>query len=153
MKVSQRRVPWDSHQPPDPRTTPTEGGKEAHFDLDKYAISGIIIVSGSEELKPVFWLGDSQKNVRSFPDEVRDVMGYGLFRAQKGFKHPDAKPLKGFGGSGVLEIVEDHDGNAFRAVYTVKLADAVYVLHAFQKKSKKGIATPKHDLDLVKDRL
>jgi len=121
--------------------------------LDKYAISGIIAASGSEETKPIFWLGNSQKNLRSFPDEVRDVMGYGLFLAQKGGKHPDAKPLKGFGGAGVLEIMEEHDGNAYRSVYTVKLAGVVYVLHAFQKKSKKRIATPKHDVDLVKDRL
>ena len=81
------------------------------------------------------------------------MFAYGLYLAERGGKHPDAKPLRGFGGSGVLEIVEDHDGNTFRAVYTVKLADAVYVLHAFQKKSKKGIATPKGDLDLIKDRL
>lgn len=81
------------------------------------------------------------------------MFAYGLYLAERGGKHPGAKPLKGFGGSGVLEIVEDHDGSTFRAVYTVKLSDAVYVLHAFQKKSKKGIATPKADLDLIKDRL
>jgi len=106
-----------------------------------------------ETAKPLFWMGDALKRLRSFPEEVREVMGYGLFLAEKGGKHPNAKPLKGCGGAGVLEIVEDHDGNTFRAVYTVKLADAVYVLHAFQKKSKKGIATPKADLDLIKDRL
>ena len=70
-----------------------------------------------------------------------------------GDKHPAAKPLKGFGGAGVLEIAEDHDGNAYRAVYTVKFSEAVYVLHAFQKKSKKGIETPKHEVDLIKQRL
>lgn len=103
--------------------------------------------------KDLFWMGDSRKKLKGFPEDVREVMGYGLFLAEKGGKHPNAKPLKGFGGAGVLEIVEDHDGNTFRAVYTVKLANAVYVLHAFQKKSKKGIATPKADLDLIKDRL
>ncbi len=110
-------------------------------------------MDGRKGTKSVVWLGDSLKNVRGFPSEVRDVMGYGLYLAQKGGKHPDAKPLRGFGGSGVVEIVEDYDGNTFRSVYTIKLAGAVYVLHAFQKKSKKRIATPKHDLDLIKDRL
>lgn len=80
-------------------------------------------------------------------------MGFALRQAQRGGKHMDAKPLKGFGGSGVLEIVEDHDGSKYRAVYTVKLAGVVYVLHAFQKKSKKGIKTPRHELDLVRRRL
>ena len=103
--------------------------------------------------KPLFWMGTTRKSVRGFPKEVRDVLGYGLYLAQMGDKHPAAKPLKGFRGSGVLEIVEDHDGNTYRTVYTVKLADAVYALHAFQKKSKKGIATPKHDIDLIKERL
>lgn len=79
-------------------------------------------------------------------------MGYGLYVAQKGGKHPDVRPLKGFRGAGVLEIIERHDGDTYRAVYTVKLADAVYVLHAFQKKSKRRMATPKPDLDLIKDR-
>ncbi len=80
-------------------------------------------------------------------------MGYALHFAQAGDKHPSAKPLKGFRGAGVLEVVEDHDGNAYRAVYTVRLAGAVYVLHAFQKKSKKGAATPKRELDLIRKRL
>lgn len=80
-------------------------------------------------------------------------MGYALFLAQTGGKHPDAKPLKGLGGAGVLEVVDDYDGNAFRAVYTVRFEGAVYVLHAFQKKSKKGIKTPKHEIDIVKQRL
>jgi len=78
------------------------------------------------------------------------VIGFGLFLAQQGTEHPSAKGPRGFGGAGVIEIVEDHDGDTFRAVYTVKLKDAVYVLHAFQKKSKKGIATPKPDLDLIR---
>lgn len=80
-------------------------------------------------------------------------MGFALHAAQTGGKHLDAKPLKGFKGAGVLEVVEQHDGNAYRAVYTVRFAHSVYVLHAFQKKSKKGIATPKSEIDLVKERL
>lgn len=80
-------------------------------------------------------------------------MGFALRRAQTGGKHIDAKPLKGFGGAGVLEIVENDDGNTYRAVYTVKFAGVVYVLHAFQKKSTKGIATPQREIDLVKERL
>lgn len=80
-------------------------------------------------------------------------MGYALYQAQKGFKAPTTKPLRGFGGAGVLEIVEDYQTDTYRAVYMVKFSDLVYVLHAFQKKSKKGRATPKSDIDLVKTRL
>ena len=87
------------------------------------------------------------------PDEVKSHMGYALYVAQLGGKHRDAKPLKGFGGAGVLEVVKDHHGDTFRSVYTVRLAGAVYVLHVFQKKSKTGIATPKRDLDLIETRL
>jgi len=110
-------------------------------------------MKGAEARKPLFWIGDARKRLRRFPGEVREVFGYGLFLAQSGSRHPDAKPLRGFGGAGVLELVEDNDGDTYRAVYTVKLAGAVYVLHAFQKKSRKGIATPKPDLDLIKERL
>ena len=87
------------------------------------------------------------------PDEVQDVFGYALHLAQMGQKHPDAKPLKGFGGAGVLEVVEDFQGDAYRAVYTGRYADAVYVVHCFQKKSTQGIATPKPDVELIKSRL
>ena len=87
------------------------------------------------------------------PDEVQDVFGYALHMAQMGKKHSHAKPLKGFGGAGVLEVVEDHVGDTYRAVYTVKVSGAVYVLHCFQKKSTHGIETPKHDLELIRDRL
>ena len=87
------------------------------------------------------------------PDDVVDVFGFALHLAQTGKKHDQAKPLKGFGGAGVLEVVEDHQGDTFRAVYTVKIADAVYVLHCFQKKSQQGIETPKHEMDLIRDRL
>jgi len=104
-------------------------------------------------LKPVRWVGPSKKDLCTFPLEVRRDVGYALHFAQAGDKHPSAKPLKGFKGSGVLEVVEDFDGDTYRAVYTVKLAGAVYVLHCFQKKSRKGIETPKHDIELIKRRL
>ena len=80
-------------------------------------------------------------------------MGYALYLAQQGEKHEDAKPLKGFGGAKILEVVEDYQSDTYRCVYTVKLESAVYVLHSFQKKSKKGISTPKPDIDLIKRRL
>ncbi|MBI4742933.1 MAG: type II toxin-antitoxin system RelE/ParE family toxin [Betaproteobacteria bacterium] len=87
------------------------------------------------------------------PDDVIDVFGFALHLAQTGKKHNQAKPLKGFGGAGVLEVIEDHLGDTYRAVYTVKIVDAVFVLHCFQKKSKQGIETPKHDLDIIRERL
>ena len=97
-------------------------------------------------------MGNSKADLKTFPAEVQDVMGYALDFAQQGKKHPDAKPFKGFGGAGVLAIVDDYDGNTYRAVYTVKFAEAVYVLHCFQKKSKHGIATPKQDVELIERR-
>lgn len=102
--------------------------------------------------KPLVWVGDSLETVRSFPAEVKDEVGIALLHAQFGGKHEKAKPLRNFG-SGVLEVVSDHRGDTYRAVYTVRLAGRVYVLHAFQKKSKSGIATPKAEIDLVKQRL
>lgn len=104
-------------------------------------------------LKPIFWVGPTLKELRSFPDEVRGAIGYALELAQRGEKPEKAKLLKGFRGASVMEIMADHDGDTWRAVYTVEIADAVYVLHCFQKKSKKGIATPKAEIDLIKSRL
>lgn len=104
-------------------------------------------------MKVVYWIGSTLDDLKAFPKEVREVMGYALYMAQCGGKHPGAKPLKGFGGAGVLEAVDDHDGDTYRTVYTVKLANTVYALHAFQKKSKKGSKTPKSEIDLVKERL
>ena len=104
-------------------------------------------------MKPVHWIGSSRKDLRAMPDQVQDDIGYALYLAQMGGKHADAKPLTGFKGAGVLEIVENHDGDTYRAVYTVRFANAIYVLHAFQKKSKRGIATPQADMDLIKRRL
>lgn len=107
----------------------------------------------SKQPTPIVWLGSTKKAVQNFPLTVRQAVGFALFQAQLGGKHEDAKPLKGFGSAGVLEIVERFDGDTYRAVYTVKLAGIIYVLHAFQKKSKQGIKTPKQDIDLIKKRL
>jgi phage-related protein len=104
-------------------------------------------------VKRIFWIGNSRDEIREFPDEVKQVMGFALYQAQLGGKHVAAKPLKGFGGAGVLEIVEDHDGNTYRGIYTVRFAGAVYVLDAFQKKSKTGSKTPQRDMDRVRKRL
>ena len=103
--------------------------------------------------RPLFWVGSSLRDLKSFPPDAQDVIGRALLDAQFGGKHPDAKPLQGFGGAGVVEVVLDLGGNAYRAVYTVRLQDAVYVLHAFQKKSSRGIATQKYEIDRVRQRL
>jgi phage-related protein len=103
--------------------------------------------------KPVFWVASSRRDLRKFPKRVRSTFGQALYDAQTGGKHPDAKPLKGFGGAGVLEVVEDDDGKTYRAVYTVMFAGVVYVLHAFQKKSRSGIKTPAEEIDKVRTRL
>jgi phage-related protein len=103
-------------------------------------------------LKPIDWLGDSLRVLRSFPKEVQDEIGYGLFLVQSGLTPKDAKPLTGIA-SGVFEIVTRFDGETYRTVYVVKIADKVYVLHVFQKKSKWGIKTPKQDIDLIVSRL
>src|SRR4051794_35095431 len=103
--------------------------------------------------KPVFWIRSAKGDLSRFPGEVKEAMGFALYEAQCGGKHVDARPLRGFGGAGVLEVVEDHRGDTYRAVYTVKLKGRLYVLHAFQKKSRKGIATPQGDIELVKQRL
>jgi phage-related protein len=103
-------------------------------------------------VKPVVWVGDSLEVLRTFPGEVQWEMGHAIFQAQKGDKHERAKPLLGFG-SGVLEVVTDYRGDTFRAVYTVRLAGRVYVLHVFQKKSKRGIATPRLETESVRRRM
>ena len=105
------------------------------------------------ESKPLIWMGSSRKDFRSFPDEVKSEMGFGLFQAQVGGRHRNAKALSGFGNAGVVEMIHDHRGDTFRTVYTARLGAAVYVLHAFQKKSKKGIATPLTDMRLIEARL
>ncbi len=104
-------------------------------------------------LKLVIWVGTSRKDLRTFPEPVRDHMGYALYVAQRGGKRRDTKPLSGFGGAGVVEVVKDFRGDTFRAVYTLRYADAVFVLHAFQKKSKTGRETPRRDIEMVRQRL
>ena len=104
-------------------------------------------------LKPLYWVGGSKRDLRSLPGPVEDLFGYALYLAQDGKKHEQAKPLKGFGSAGVLEVVEDWDRSTYRAVYTVRFEGAVFVLHMFQKKSKRGAATPKADIDLIRERL
>ena len=103
-------------------------------------------------LKPVLWVGSSLDDLRACPEEVQDVVGYALFLAQEGGQHPAAKRLKS-DLRGIIEVVEDHQSGTYRAVYTARLANAIYVLHVFQKKATRGIATPQHELDLIKARL
>jgi phage-related protein len=117
--------------------------------MPKLAYSGVT----RAPLKPAYWVGSSLKDLRACPEEVQDVVGYALFLAQEGKQqHPAAKPLKG-ALHGLVEVVADHASGTYRAVYTAKLANAVYVLHVFQKRATRGMATPKHELDLIKARL
>lgn len=102
--------------------------------------------------KPLYWIGSSLKDITGFPPEVQRSVGFALSAAQYGGKHPAAKPWKGEG-SGVLEVVKDYDGDTYRAIYTVRFARAVYVLHVFQKKSPRGIETRRSDVALVRERL
>ena len=110
-------------------------------------------MTAEPSLKPVTWVGTSLKDLREFPESVQDHMGYALYVAQGGGKHQDAKALSGFGGAGIVEIIKDHRGDTYRAVYTLRYAGSVYVLHAFQKKSKAGRETPRRDIELIKQRL
>ena len=123
-----------------------------HILLTLYTSSGIFLqmpING----KPLQWIGSSRKDLMDLPADVRRLFGFALSLAQAGDRHDAAKVLKGFGGAGVLEVVEDDIGGTYRAVYTVKFAEAVFVLHCFQKKSKRGIATPKEDMDIIHARL
>lgn len=103
--------------------------------------------------KPVKWVGSAKRDLDSMPEDVKDVFGHAIDLAQAGGKHQDAKVMTGFGSAAVLEVVEDFRTDTFRAVYTVKFAGWVYVLHCFQKKSKTGIKTPREDLELIRARL
>jgi phage-related protein len=109
----------------------------------------------TDDIKPkeLVWVGSSRKELQEFPPLVRRTFGVALFAVQLGKTPPEAKPLRGFGGASVLELIEDHDRNTYRAVYTVRFGTKIYVLHAFQKKSKHGIATPKQEIDLIRQRL
>lgn len=104
-------------------------------------------------MKPVRFIASALDDLRALPEQAQRDIGFALYEAQLGGKSYHAKPLRGFGGADVLEVVEDLDGDAFRAVYTVKFADAIYVLHVFQKKSKRGIATPQADMNVIRSRL
>jgi phage-related protein len=110
-------------------------------------------VINAPRLKPVIWIGTSLEDLRQFPEPVQDHMGYALYMAQRGGKHQDAKVLSGFGGAGVLEVIKNYLGDTFRAVYTLKYAGKVFVLHAFQKKSRSGRQTPRRDVELIEKRL
>jgi phage-related protein len=113
----------------------------------------VVAGSGANEPKPVRWIGSSKDDLSRFPQDVRRRVGGALWEAQIGRKAHYAKPMRGFGSAGVLEIVDDFDGDTFRAVYTVRFAEAVYVLHAFQKKSRRGIATPSAEVNVIQQRL
>ncbi|HKC75687.1 MAG TPA: type II toxin-antitoxin system RelE/ParE family toxin [Chloroflexota bacterium] len=106
-----------------------------------------------ETLRELVWVGTTKDDLKGFPKPVQRAMGFALYRVQQGRTPAAAKPLKGFGGAGVLELVDDFDGDTYRTVYTVRLATAVYVLHAFQKKATRGIVTPRRELELVRSRL
>jgi phage-related protein len=103
--------------------------------------------------RSLIWIASSRRDMRALPKEVRRTFGVALYAVQIGETPPIAKPLRGFGGAGVLELIEDDAGGTYRAVYTVRYATAIYVLHVFQKKSKRGRETPRHDIDLIKERL
>lgn len=140
--IEATRCPWP------PVKGPNRKG-EASFDnrvISLYMID-------APYLKPIIWLGSSRRDLGAMPGDVRARMGYALYVAQQGEKHRDAKPLKGFGGAAVVEIVTDRAGDTFRCIYTVRLAGSVYVLHAFQKKSKSGRATPRTEIRLIEHRL
>jgi phage-related protein len=107
----------------------------------------------SDALRPVIWTGSSLRDLRGMPPELRRDIGQAFYTAQQGETDPAAKPLKGFGGTRVMEIVERDRSGTYPAVYTAQFSDAIYVLHVFQKKSKRGIATPKQDIDLIRRRL
>lgn len=106
-----------------------------------------------ENVRQIVYLGSSQKDLRKLPLEIQELFAYALEIALKGGRHEDAKPLKGFHGCSVIEVVGDHRGDTFREVYTVRFKEVVYVLHVFQKKSKKGITTSKEDVTLINQRL
>lgn len=114
---------------------------------------GIMQRMSKQARKPLKWIGSAKRDLDSMPEDVKDLFGHAIDLAQAGGKHQDAKALSGFGSAGVLEVVEDFRSDTYRAVYTVKFAGWVYVLHCFQKKSKSGIKTPREDMDMISARL
>ena len=107
----------------------------------------------ANEPKPIVWIGSSRRDLKTFPKQVRSDIGQALYTAQMGETDPAAKPLKGFGGARVMEIIDRYDTNTYRAVYTAQFSNVIYVLHTFQKKSKSGISTPQKDIELIRGRL
>jgi phage-related protein len=107
----------------------------------------------NQQEKPLAWVGSSKRDLMALPTRVRKFFGHALHFAQRGEQHDAAKVLKGFGGAAVLEIVEYDQGGTYRAVYSVKFSEAVFVLHVFQKKRKRGVATPKPDMNIIRERL
>jgi len=114
---------------------------------------GIIQGMSKQPRKPLKWVGSAKRDLDAMPEDVKDVFGHAIDLAQAGGKHQDARAMSGFGSAGVLEVVEDFRSDTYRAVYTVKFAGWIYVLHCFQKKSKSGIKTPKEDMALINVRL
>lgn len=114
---------------------------------------GIIRRVSKQPRKPLKWIGSAKRDLDAMPEDVKDVFGHAIDLAQAGGKHQDDKAMSGFGSAGVLEVVEDYRSDTYRAVYTVKFAGWIYVLHCFQKKSKSGIKKPKEDLSLINVRL
>jgi phage-related protein len=130
------------------------------FDIDRLStlpyVNSTIGATEMVELptmKPCEFIGSAKGDISAMPQDVKDIFGFAIRTAQRGAKHPDAKVLKGFGSAGVLEVIENFEGDTYRAVYTVKFAGVVYVLHVFKKKSKKGAETPKPDMKLIETRL
>ena len=121
--------------------------------LLKYTKSGIILLCEYMKEKQLIWIGSSKKDLENLPDEVINTMGYGLYLAQKGEQHENAKVLKGFGSAGVIEIRDSDEGGTYCLIYTITMPEVIFVLHLFQKKSKQGVATPQKDIDLIKSRL
>lgn len=104
-------------------------------------------------MKALAWIGSSKKDLDNLPDGISHAFGYGLYLAQKGEKHTNSKPLKGFGSANIIELIEKDESGTYRAVYTIQMKNIVFVLHVFQKKSKHGIETPQQDIELIKNRL
>ncbi len=127
--------------------------QDEHAGLDKEYIYTYSHISRDKPLKPLKWVGATRRDLRAFPAGVRRHIGQALFAAQRGEEYSSVKALKGFGSRSVLEIVAMDQSGTYRAVYTIRFLDVIYVLHAFQKKSKTGIATPQKDLDLIRHRL
>lgn len=122
---------------------------------DKYTEFGIFIIQrkAQSKMKTVIWVASSKRDLEDLPESVMKTFGYALFQAQQG-DHPDiGKILRGFGGADVIELIDDAEGGTYRGVYTVRFSEAIIVLHVFQKKSKKGIETPKQEIELIKGRL